>query len=65
MSCTNWPACESPSIASGRNESLIEDAVDGFVQALDRGDVDTLVAIAADATLATARSWSYSPLPAY
>lgn len=48
-----------------RPESLIQDAVEGFVEALDRGDVDTLVAIAADATLATARSWSYSPLPAY
>ncbi len=48
-----------------RPEGLIHDAVEGFVHALDRGDVDTLVAIAADATLPTARSWSYSPLPAY
>ena len=46
------------------NEQL-DDAVEGFVRALARGDVDTLIGIAADATLSAERSWSYSPLAAY
>ena len=43
----------------------LDDAVEGFVGALARGDVETLVGIAADTTLSAERSWSYSPLPAY
>ena len=46
------------------NEHL-DDAVEGFVRALARGDVDTVIGIAADTTLSTQRSWSYSPLAAY
>ena len=33
--------------------------------ALERGDVDTLIGIAADTTLSDERSWTYSPLAAY
>jgi RNA polymerase sigma-70 factor, ECF subfamily len=47
------------------SEAWIQEAVEGLVQALNRGDVDTVVAIVADATLPSARAWSYSALPAY
>jgi RNA polymerase sigma-70 factor (ECF subfamily) len=47
-----------------RDERL-RDAVDGFVSALARGDVGTLVGIAAEETIAAERSWTYSPVPAY
>lgn len=40
-------------------------AVEGFVNALRRGDIDALVAIAADTTLSNDRSWTVSPLPSY
>ncbi len=43
----------------------LDDAVEGFVRALARGDVETLIGIAADTTLSTERSWAYSPLAAY
>ena len=46
------------------NEQL-DDAVKGCLRALARGDVDTLIGIAADTTLAAERSWSFSPLAAY
>jgi RNA polymerase sigma-70 factor, ECF subfamily len=53
----------------GREEDVddksLHDAVEGFVAALQRGDVDTLVGIAADTTLSAHRSWTYSPEPAY
>jgi RNA polymerase sigma-70 factor (ECF subfamily) len=41
------------------------DAVEGFVAALHRGDVDTLIGIASDPALAADRAWSYSAVPAY
>jgi RNA polymerase sigma-70 factor, ECF subfamily len=40
-------------------------AAEGFMGALARGDVDTLIGIAADTTLSAERSWIYSPVPAY
>jgi len=43
----------------------LDDAVEGFVRALARGDVDTVIGIAADTTLSSERSWTYSPLAAY
>jgi RNA polymerase sigma-70 factor, ECF subfamily len=43
----------------------LHDAALGGVGALARGDVDTLIGIAADTTLSAERSWTYSPLPAY
>ena len=43
----------------------LDDAVEGCMRALARGDVDTLIGIAADTTLTAERSWSYSPLAAY
>ena len=43
----------------------LDDAVEGFVRALARGDVETVIGIAADTTLSTERSWTYSPLAAY
>jgi RNA polymerase sigma-70 factor, ECF subfamily len=46
------------------NEQL-GDAVQGCLRALARGDVDTLIGIAADTTLSAERSWSFSPLAAY
>jgi RNA polymerase sigma-70 factor (ECF subfamily) len=46
------------------NEQL-DDAVEGCMRALARGDVDTLIGIAADTTLSAERSWSFSPLAAY
>jgi RNA polymerase sigma-70 factor, ECF subfamily len=53
---------ESPRSVGNRQ---LHDAVEGFVGALARGDVDTLIGIAADTTLSAERSWTYSPLPAY
>jgi RNA polymerase sigma-70 factor, ECF subfamily len=41
------------------------DAVEGFVGALARGDVETLLGIAADPALSAQRAWSYSSAPAY
>jgi RNA polymerase sigma-70 factor, ECF subfamily len=46
-------------------EVPIQDAVEGFVGALRRGDVEAVVGIAADTTLTAPRAWTYSPLPAY
>jgi RNA polymerase sigma-70 factor (ECF subfamily) len=46
-------------------DERLRDAVEGFVAALSRGDVDTLVGIAADTTLSDERSWAYSPAPVY
>ena len=46
-------------------DQRLNDAVDGFVAALQRGDVDTLIGIAADPALSVDRTWSYSPVPAY
>ena len=46
-------------------DERLRDAVEGFVSALSRGDVDTLVGIAADTTLSDERAWSYSPVPVY
>ena len=46
------------------NEHL-DDAVEGCLRALARGDVDTLIGIAADTTLSAERSWSFSSLAAY
>ena len=43
----------------------LHDAARGGVGALARGDVDTLIGIAADTALSAQRSWTYSPLPAY
>ncbi len=43
----------------------LDDAVKGCVRALAQGDVETLIGIAADPTLAAERSWSYAPLAAY
>jgi RNA polymerase sigma-70 factor (ECF subfamily) len=43
----------------------VDDAVEGFVGALGRGDVASMVAVAADTTLGTKRSWAYSVVPAY
>jgi RNA polymerase sigma-70 factor, ECF subfamily len=42
-----------------------DDAVQGLVGALARGDVETLIGIAADPAPAAERSWSYSAAPAY
>jgi RNA polymerase sigma-70 factor (ECF subfamily) len=50
---------------SGSVGEQLDDAVEGCVRALARGDVDTLIGIAADPTLASERSWAYSPLAAY
>jgi RNA polymerase sigma-70 factor, ECF subfamily len=46
-------------------DEQLHDAVEGCVRALAQGDVDTLIGIAADPTLAVERSWTYSPLAAY
>jgi RNA polymerase sigma-70 factor (ECF subfamily) len=46
-------------------DERLRDAVDGFVAALQRGDVDTLIGIAADPALLAERTWSYSAAPAY
>jgi RNA polymerase sigma-70 factor (ECF subfamily) len=46
-------------------DAELHDAVEGFVGALARGDVASLLGIAADTTLSAERSWSYSPVPAY
>jgi RNA polymerase sigma-70 factor (ECF subfamily) len=46
-------------------DERLRDAVEGFVAALSRGDVDTLIGIAADTTLSGERSWTYSPVPVY
>ena len=46
-------------------DQLLNDAVDSFVAALQRGDVETLIGIAADRQLDVERSWSYSAVPAY
>jgi RNA polymerase sigma-70 factor (ECF subfamily) len=46
-------------------DQRLRDAVEGFVAALQRGDVDTLIGIAADPGLSSERSWSYSAVPAY
>ena len=43
----------------------LDAAVEGCVRALAQGDVDTLIGIAVDPTLAAGRSWTYSPLAAY
>jgi RNA polymerase sigma-70 factor, ECF subfamily len=40
-----------------------QDAAEGFVEALRRGDIDALVGIAGDTTLSDRRSWTFSPLP--
>jgi RNA polymerase sigma-70 factor (ECF subfamily) len=47
------------------DDERLRDAVEGFVAALARGDVDTLIGIAADTSLSYERSWSYSPVPVY
>ena len=47
------------------DDERLRDAVEGFVAAFQRGDVDTLIGIAADSTLSTERSWAYSAVPAY
>jgi RNA polymerase sigma-70 factor (ECF subfamily) len=49
----------------GVGDERLDDAVEGCVRALARGDVDTLIGIAADTTPPAERSWSYSPLAAY
>jgi len=46
-------------------DERLRDAVEGFVAALSRGDVDTLIGIASDTTLSGERSWTYSPVPVY
>jgi RNA polymerase sigma-70 factor (ECF subfamily) len=46
-------------------DERLRDAVEGFVAALSRGDVDTLVGIASDTTLSGERSWAYSRAPVY
>jgi RNA polymerase sigma-70 factor (ECF subfamily) len=46
-------------------EPCVQDAVDGFVGAMRRADIDSLVGIAAGPMLAAGRSWTYSPVPAY
>ena len=46
-------------------EARVQDAVDGFVAALRRADIDSLVGIAAGPVLTADRSWTYSPVPAY
>ena len=43
----------------------LQDAVASCVGALARGDVDTLIGIAADPALSAQRAWTYSALPAY
>jgi RNA polymerase sigma-70 factor, ECF subfamily len=53
---------DSPRAPAGAG---VDDAVEGFVGALGRGDVDSLVGIASDTTLGTERSWTYSAVPAY
>ena len=52
----------SPRALGGRR---LQDAVEGFVAALWRGYIDTLVGIAVDETLSDERSWPYSPAPVY
>jgi RNA polymerase sigma-70 factor (ECF subfamily) len=49
----------------GDGSPEVQDAVDGFVGALKRDDVDALIGIAAGPVLAPGRSWAYSPVPAY
>lgn len=51
--------------APSLGDSGLHDAVEGFVGALARGDVETLIRIAADTTLSSERSWTYSTVPAY
>jgi RNA polymerase sigma-70 factor, ECF subfamily len=46
-------------------DERLRDAVEGFVAALSRVDVDTLIGIAGDTTLSGERSWTYSPVPVY
>jgi RNA polymerase sigma-70 factor (ECF subfamily) len=46
-------------------DQRLSDAVDGFLAAIQRGDVDTLIGIAADPALAAERTWSYAAAPAY
>jgi RNA polymerase sigma-70 factor, ECF subfamily len=46
-------------------DEQLDDAVEGCVGALARGDVDTLIGIASDTTPSAERSWTYSALPAY
>ena len=47
------------------DEAPVQDAVEGFVGALRRGDLEAVVGIAADTTLTAPRAWTYSPVPAY
>jgi RNA polymerase sigma-70 factor (ECF subfamily) len=46
-------------------DEQLHDAVEGCVRALARGDVETLIGIAAGTTPSAERSWTYSPLAAY
>jgi RNA polymerase sigma-70 factor (ECF subfamily) len=46
-------------------DAPLDDAAEGLVRALARGDVDTVLGIAADTTPAAERSWTYSPLAVY
>jgi len=52
-------------IAGEHADQSLSDAVEGFVAALRRGDVDTLIGIAADPALTGDRAWRYSAVPAY
>jgi RNA polymerase sigma-70 factor (ECF subfamily) len=54
-----------PELPRAIGDEQLQAAVDGFVGALARGDVDTLIGIAADTALTAERSWTYSPVPAY
>jgi RNA polymerase sigma-70 factor, ECF subfamily len=51
-------------VGSSGDERL-DDAVESCLRALARGDVETLLGIAADTMPAADRSWTYSPLAAY
>ena len=46
-------------------DARLHDAAEGCVRALARGDVETLIGIAADGRLSRERSWTYAPQPAY
>jgi RNA polymerase sigma-70 factor (ECF subfamily) len=46
-------------------DQRLGEAVDGFIAALRRGDVETMIGIASDRELAAERSWTYSAVPAY
>ena len=49
----------------GTHEGQLHDVAEGFVGALARGDVGTVIAAAADTAPSARRRWTYSPAPAY